>query len=129
MIPVLPVLLLALTPLQEGTPEGEAPGGSNDIWVLLIALVAVFYFVMILPEKKNRKRREDMLGAMKKGDRVMTTSGMYATVAAIQEDDVITLQVADGVRVRFSRAAIQTVLADEDGGREGKDGREAKKDS
>ena len=56
-----------------------------------------------------------MLGAMKKGDKVMTSSGMYGQVVAMA-DDVITLQVADGVRLKFNRAAIQQVLEAQGGG-------------
>lgn len=113
----LPLLSLLL-PLQDEAPAAteSAPGffgGGNDMWILMIAIVAIFYFVMIAPEKKQRRKREEMLGSMKKGDKVMTTSGMYATVAQVQED-VVTLQVADGVRMRFSRAAIQDVIVDED---------------
>jgi preprotein translocase subunit YajC len=105
------------TPETTGTPPAagetdDASGGGPDFFLLLIALVAVFYFVMILPEKKNRKKRELMLGALKKGDQVMTTSGIYGSVV-MTADDVVTVQVAEGVRMRFSRAAIQNVLAEE----------------
>ena len=66
---------------------------------------------MIMPERKARKKREAMPSPMKKGDRVMTSSGMYATIASIDGDE-ITLQIADGVRARFSRQAITQVLDD-----------------
>jgi preprotein translocase subunit YajC len=116
----LPMLHLLLAVQGEAPPEtapeepAEDAGGPN-FFLLMIALVAVFYFVMILPEKKNRKKREQMLGGMKKGDRVMTTSGLHGSIAMVQ-DDVVTLQVAEGVRLRFSRAAIQNVLTDDEGG-------------
>ena len=90
----------------ETTETAEQTG--PDFFLLLIALVAVFYFVMILPEKKNRKKRAQMLTELKKGDKVITTSGLHATVAMVK-DDVVTLQVADGVRMRYSVAAIQSV--------------------
>jgi preprotein translocase subunit YajC len=113
---LLPAPLLSLpataSALQEEAPKAAQKGWGGDFWVLLVALVAVFYFVMILPEKKNRKKRTDMLGALKKGDKVMTTGGLYGTVATVQ-NDVVTLQVADGVRMRFNRIAIQTVLTEE----------------
>ncbi|MEM7310555.1 MAG: preprotein translocase subunit YajC [Planctomycetota bacterium] len=110
MIALIQPLLPLLVALQDGE-EAAPPEGGNQFWVLLIALFAVFYFVMILPERKSRRQREEMLGGMKKGDKVMTSSGMYATIAMLS-DDVVTLQVADGVRVRFSRAAIQSVLTE-----------------
>jgi len=104
-------ILLAIQEATEAVEEKTS--GGNDFWILMIALVAVFYFVMILPEKKNRKKREEMLGELKKGDRVLTSSGMHASVAIVQ-DDVVTLQAADGVRLRFSRSAIQTVMTEDE---------------
>ncbi len=102
-------------PVQEpsGDGEGASGGGFGSMWVPMLLIFAVFYFVLIAPEKKNRKKREEMLGALKKGDKVMTTGGLIGSVAAVAED-VVTLQVADGVRLRYSRNAVQTVLeADE----------------
>ena len=89
-------------------------GGSATLvfMVQMVAIFAIFYFLLIRPERKKQKNREAMIKTMKKGDRVMTTSGMYGNVAQVQ-DDVVTLQVADGVRLRFNRAAIQAVLEPE----------------
>ena len=107
--------------LQDPNSSTPAPGaedapsgifGGLGSFFPIIAIFAIFYFVMIGPERKNRKKREGMLAALKKGDKVMTNVGMYATVAAVQ-DDRVTLQIADGVRVRYSVAAIQTVETDE----------------
>jgi preprotein translocase subunit YajC len=103
----------ALIPVQE--PENTTEGGPSPLagltpW-LLIGLV--IYIVLIAPERKNRKKREAMLQGLKKGDKVITTSGMYGSVAQVKED-VVTVQVADGVRLRFSRQAIQAVLEEEE---------------
>jgi len=103
---------LATLPVQEEEAAAEKPGGFNFLIPMLL-IIGIFYIVMIGPERKQRKKREEMLKALKKGDRIMTTGGMLASVAQVQED-VVTLQVADGVRLRFTRQAIQTVL-DEDG--------------
>lgn len=100
-------------PTTQGA-TGEAPAAQAPWWagwIMPVALLAIFYFVMIVPERKARKKREAMLTAMKKGDRVMTSGGMYATIAAINGDE-ITLQIDDGVRARFSRQAITQVLED-----------------
>jgi preprotein translocase subunit YajC len=88
----------------------ESPWGS--MLVPLVLCMAVFYFFMIGPERKQRKKREEMLSSLQKGAKVMTTGGLYGTVAQLQ-DDVVTLQIADGVRVRYARSAIQTVIEDE----------------
>ena len=101
----------AIVLLQDAPPAApsQSPLGGWTSMLPLLLIFAIFYFVMIRPEGKKRKDREAMLQRIKKGDRVMTTGGMYASVAQVQ-DDVITLQVADGVRVRFSRQAIQSVV-------------------
>lgn len=100
------------TATQAPTDGSGAEGGSAPSWVGFlpyIAIIAIFYFVMIMPERKARKKREVMLSAMKKGDRVMTSGGMFATIAAINGDE-ITLQIDEGVRARFSRQAITQVI-------------------
>ena len=123
--PAHPAPTLALT-LQETAPAGDAPTGDptgggtaqspwGSLMFPMLLVFAIFYFVMIGPERKARRKREAMLGALKKGDKVLTTGGMFASVAAIQ-DDVVTLQIDDGVRGRFNRSAIQTVLDSEGSG-------------
>lgn len=96
---------------QTNTPPPGLFDGGGMLLPLLV-VIAIFYFLVFGPDRKNRKKREEMLKQIKKGDRVMTTGGMYATVAAVAEDEV-TLQIADGVRARFTRAAIQTVTPEE----------------
>ena len=107
------------TPFALVQDEGSAPadgggegGGGMSFIMPIILILGIFWIVLIRPERKKQKERQTMLGAMKKGDKVMTSSGIYGSVTQIQ-DDVIVLQVADGVRIRFSRAAIQTILSEE----------------
>jgi preprotein translocase subunit YajC len=98
-----------------GQPDGGAPPSAANpfmSFVPLVLIIVVFYFVMIGPERKQRKKREAMLAAVKKGDKVVTTGGMFATVAAVNED-VLTLQAADDVRLRFSRQSIAQVIEDD----------------
>ena len=112
-----PALLLLL---QEGAgqaagqaaPAGGASSPFSGMLLPLVLCAAVFYFLVLAPERKQRKKREQMLKDIGKGDKVMTTGGLYATVAQVQ-DDVLTLQIAEGVRVRFSRSAVQTIVTDE----------------
>lgn len=109
------LLLSRLSPFLQAT--SEAPGadgavgeeGSGSLLIPMMLIMGIFYFVLIAPERKKQKKREAMLNTLNKGERVMTTSGMYGTVVQIKED-VVTLQVADNVRLRFSKAAIQTLL-------------------
>jgi len=108
MLPLAPPMTPSLLALLD-----DAEGGP-DFFIILAGTLLIFYLVAFLPERKARKKKEEMLEAVKKNDRVITTSGMYATVAALGEQDV-TIKFDDGnTRVRILRSAISTVL-DKDG--------------
>jgi preprotein translocase subunit YajC len=100
-------------PAGTGAPA-QAPQQSpfTSMLMPLLLCAVVFYFLVLGPERKQRKKRDEMLKKLGKGDKVMTTGGLYASVVLVQ-DDVVTLQIAEGVRARFSRSAIQTVIVDE----------------
>ncbi|OGB80333.1 MAG: preprotein translocase subunit YajC [Burkholderiales bacterium RIFOXYC12_FULL_60_6] len=80
----------------------------------------VFYFIVILPEQKKQNSRKTMLDAMKHDDEVVTTGGIYGKVTAIA-DQVVTLEISQGVRIKVLRTAIAGIR-----GKETKDGKEAK---
>ena len=95
-IPVGSVFALA------ATPEGGSP------WVQLIpfALVlAIFYFIILLPMKRKQQKVQEFLDSLKENDRVVTTSGIYGQITRLNGDKV-QLQIADKVRIDVSRAAI-----------------------
>jgi preprotein translocase subunit YajC len=102
----------------DGPPAGGGGGFGGFLPFLLIGVV--FWFLIIGPERKNRKKREVMLGALKKGDKVMTTGGLYGRVSELR-DDVVILDTGD-VRLKFARAAIQGIVD----GDEAKDLKETK---
>ena len=98
----------------QGAPP---PGGLGEnlfggMMIPLLLCMAVFYFFMIGPERKARKKREEMLKHLEKGAKVMLSSGLYGTIVAVQ-DQVVTLQIADGVRVRYALSSIQSVIEEE----------------
>ena len=92
-------------------PPGGA-GGSGALMtqvVFFVAIFAIFYFLMIRPQQKQKRDRENMLRAMKKGDRVVTTGGLHGTVIGLSEHTV-TLRVADQVKLEFDRPAIGRIV-------------------
>jgi preprotein translocase subunit YajC len=105
---MLPNALLPVIAFLQETPpaEGGEEASSPNFLLPMLAIGAIFWFVMIAPERKRRKQREAMISALKKGDKVMTTSGMHGTVTQVQ-GDIVTLQIADNVRVKFALAAVQ----------------------
>jgi preprotein translocase subunit YajC len=84
---------------------------SSYTFLLLIVLVFVgFYFLMIRPQRRRQQQVQQQQRTITPGARVRTTAGMYATVSAVDGDDVI-LEVAPGVDVRYMRRAVMEVLA------------------
>ena len=97
-------------------PSGQ---GSSSMMVQLAffaAIFAIFYFLLIRPQQKQKRQRETMLSAVKPGDRVVMSSGLHGTVVKLSEHGV-TLKVADQVRLEFDRSAIGRIVpASGDGG-------------
>ncbi|MEV3926373.1 preprotein translocase subunit YajC [Actinomadura coerulea] len=91
---------------------GSGGSGSFNL-LLLLAVPLVFYFLLIRPQSKRRKEQMQMQNAMEPGARVLTTSGMRATVVSV-DDDGIVLEIADGVEVRFVKQAVMQVLKDDE---------------
>ena len=71
----------------------------------IIAIGLVFYFLVIAPANKQRKQTQEMLSSLKKGDRVITTGGIYGTVQGV-EPDAVYLKIAENVKVKVTRSAI-----------------------
>lgn len=84
-----------------------APGQVSPLVQLIpFALVlAIFYFVILLPTRNRQKKVQEFLAALKVGDKVVTSGGIFGSIAKINED-AIQLQIAPNVRVDISRAAI-----------------------
>lgn len=91
-------------------------GGAAGLTSFLIPLALMFgimYFLVIMPQQRQRKKVQEMLAAIKNGDKVITTSGIYGTINGMDGDTII-LKVADNVKIRVARAAIAQVEASED---------------
>jgi preprotein translocase subunit YajC len=87
-------------------------GGSGAVLTQLVffaAIFAIFYFLLIRPQQRQRRERDTMLSAIKKGDRVVTTSGMHGTITSLNDQTVI-LRITDQVKVEFDRTAIGRVV-------------------
>jgi preprotein translocase subunit YajC len=87
-----------------------APAGNSGMIqiLILVGFFAIFYFLMIMPQRKQQKQRQAMLNSLKKGDKVITTGGLHGEVIELDEEDV-RLRVADKVELKFSRGAVAKV--------------------
>jgi preprotein translocase subunit YajC len=98
--------------LAQCAPAGEGGGGGSPYGsLLMIALIfVIFYFLLIRPQQKKQKQHQNMLEAIKKGDRVVTSGGMYGTVVGVKENMVV-LRIADEVKVEIAKSAISAIVS------------------
>jgi len=91
-----------------GAEGGQSAGFGA--FVPLIIMFAIFYFLLIRPQQKKAKQHKELLGALKKGDRVVSSGGLHGTVTGLT-DDVVTMEIAPKVRVKVSRGSISGFIA------------------
>lgn len=85
---------------------GQQTGGSGMEGIfMLLAMFAIFYFLLIRPQQKRAKQHKEMIEAIKAGDQVVTAGGIHGRVVSIQ-DKLVTLEIATGVRIKVNRASI-----------------------
>ena len=95
-----------------GTPPGGAAGGGQSAITSLVPLVimfAIFYFLLIRPQQKKAKEHKALLEALKKGDQVITAGGMHGKISAV-EDNVVTIEVANNVNIKFNKAHVAAIV-------------------
>ena len=88
----------------------QAPGqpGGIALFLPLILIMVIFYFLMILPAQRKQKKMNEMLQALKTGDKVITNGGIYGTIVGL-EPDAVQLRVAEQVKIKIARSAIAGV--------------------
>ena len=102
----------ATTPApQPGPQQGSAPFNPMGInfFVMMAFIIGIFYFMAIRPESRRKKEHQKLLGAIKPGDRVITTGGIHGIIANVK-DKTISLRVADNVKIELQKGSVQTVL-------------------
>lgn len=101
-----------LMTVAEPAAEVPADGGLASMIpsiAMMVGMVAIFYFLMIRPQRKKDKAVKDMLGALKAGDRICTIGGIYGTVTAIKDDTVTVAVGGPKTPMVFARWAIRSV--------------------
>ena len=90
------------------TTEAVAGAGMGSTMVMLVAMFAILYFMMIRPENKRKKEAEQMRSAVKKGDKVVTIGGITGTVVDVKDNKFVLETGADQVRIEFEKWALST---------------------
>ena len=93
--------------------QGGGVAGLGGFLIPLMLMFGIMYFLVIMPQQRQRKKVQEMLSAVKNGDKVITTSGIYGTINGMDGDTII-LKIADNVKIRIARAAIAQVEASDD---------------
>ncbi|MCK4404624.1 MAG: preprotein translocase subunit YajC [candidate division Zixibacteria bacterium] len=86
---------------------GGGEGGGIAAFLPLIAIVVIFYFLLIRPQQKRSREQKMMLSTLRKGDKVVTSSGMYGTIVGMDEkENKVVLKVAENVKIEFLKSSI-----------------------
>ena len=89
-----------------------AGGGGFMQFVPLVLIFVVFYFLLIRPQQKKARVHREMLGAIRRGDKVVTGGGIIGIVTKVYDDNEIAVEITDGVKVRVQRGLVATVLSE-----------------
>ena len=103
-------MLHYFTILMAQPNQGEGPGLMSNI-ILFGSIILIFYFMIIRPQQKRAKERQKLIDSMKKGDKVITSGGMYGTIAGLDEKTVL-VEIADKIKVKLDRSAIATIISE-----------------
>jgi preprotein translocase subunit YajC len=90
------------------TDATAAAGGMGSTLIMLVLMLAVFYFMLIRPENKRKKEAEEMRSAVKVGDKITTIGGICGTVVSIKDDKLVIETGADQVRIELAKWAMST---------------------
>ena len=88
--------------------DAGVPGGMSSSIIMLVAMLAIFYFMLIRPENKRKKEAEQMRSSVKTGDKITTIGGIIGTVVNVKDDKIVVETSADQVRIEFAKWAIST---------------------
>lgn len=89
---------------------GGGFGGMESLLPLVLIFV-VFYFLLIRPQQKKQKQHREMLGELRRGDRVVTAGGVIGLITRVNSDSEITVEISEGVRVKVVRSMVSDVIA------------------
>ena len=108
----LPIIIFMTAPVERAYGMGAGgsggqQGGGIAAFLPLIAIVVIFYFLLIRPQQKRQREHKMLLTTLRKGDKVITNSGMFGTIVGMDDkENKVVLKVADNVKVEFLKSSI-----------------------
>jgi preprotein translocase subunit YajC len=97
-----------------GAGGGQGGAGGFGALIPLVLMFVIFYFLLIRPQQKRAKEHRDLLQTLKKGDLIVTSGGLHGRVTGIT-DQVVTIEIADNVKVKVSRSYVAGLVKEETG--------------
>lgn len=106
-------MVMASVAWAQGLGGGGSSSGTLLSLVPFVLIFVIFYFLLILPQQKRQKAQKAMLDDLKKGDKIITASGIWGTITNLGKETV-TLQVADNAKIKIQKEHIAKLRADDD---------------
>lgn len=92
----------------------QAAGGQfGGSLVFMIAIFAIFYFLMIMPQQRRQKKWQHMLSELKSGDKIVTTGGLRGVIFSVKDDALVIRVAPDNIKLEVTRQAIASVITEE----------------
>jgi len=101
--------LFEFFPLLQATGQAQG-GGMLFSFAPLLFMIVIFYFLLIRPQQKKQKIHQNMLSELKKGDRILTSGGIFGLIERIKDDGTLVVKIADNVKVEFAKSSISSVV-------------------
>ncbi len=98
------------TPAFAQAAGGAGAGSAFASFVPLILIFAIMYFLLIRPQQKKMKEHKSMVEALRRGDQVVTSGGIVGKVVKVQEDGLVEVEIAEGVKVKVVKHTITQVM-------------------
>ncbi len=100
---------LAMSPGPGAQGQGAGGGAAMMNFLFIGLMIVIFYMLIWRPNSQRQKKHKEMLESVKKGDRILTTGGLFATVLNVKEDRLV-CTIAEGVKVEVARSAISGIV-------------------
>lgn len=94
-------------------PQGGEGGSMVSTLIMFGAIFAIFYFMIIRPQQKKAKEREALLSSAKKGDKIITASGIHGTIAGL-DDTTVLVDVGNNTKIKMERSAIGQIVSNKE---------------
>jgi preprotein translocase subunit YajC len=92
--------------------QQPGPGGAESIVMNIlpfVAIIFIFYFLILRPQQKKQKERAALIAGVKKGDKIITAGGIHGTVEGVEDNSVL-VKIADNVKVKIEKSSIGTIM-------------------